>query len=139
LWDLTVDPRLLDFRAGGRRADRLDGDDLRFANAVDGGDAGTDGDAIHMHRAGAAQRHAAAEFGAGHAQHVAQYPEERRISVDIDVMHLAVDVDGEGHGMLLYSNPYCISAYDPSYGVHVQTSLIAASILPRGAFEYGQI
>ena len=33
------------------------------------------GDAVDMHGAGAAQRHAAAELGAGHAEHVAQHPQ----------------------------------------------------------------
>ena len=37
-----------------------------------------------MDRTGAAQCHAAAELRAGHAQHVAQHPEQRRIAVDID-------------------------------------------------------
>jgi hypothetical protein len=37
-----------------------------------------------MHCAGAAKRNAAAEFGAVHAEHVAQHPEERRVGVDID-------------------------------------------------------
>jgi len=37
-----------------------------------------------MQGAGAAQRYAAAEFRAGHAEPVAQHPEQRRIAVDID-------------------------------------------------------
>ena len=44
------------------------------------------GDAVDMHRAGAAQRHAAAELRAGHAEHVAQHPQQRRVAVDIDGM-----------------------------------------------------
>ena len=46
------------------------------------------GDAVDVDGAGAAQRHAAAELGAGHAQHVAQHPEERRVAVDIDVVRV---------------------------------------------------
>ena len=53
-----------------------------------------------MHRAGAAQRHAAAEFCAGHAEDVAQYPEQRCVAVDIDGVRVAVNFDGEGHGLL---------------------------------------
>ena len=53
-----------------------------------------------MHRASTAQCHAATEFGAGQAQHVAQHPEERGVAVDIDVVYVAVDFDGEGHGIV---------------------------------------
>ena len=41
---------------------------------------------------------AATELRAGHAQHVAQYPEERRVAIDIDRPIDAVDLDREGHG-----------------------------------------
>ena len=61
------------------------------------------GCAVDMHGTGAAQRHATAEFRAGHAEHVAQHPEKRRIPVDIDTVPVAVDVDGEGHGVLSFS------------------------------------
>jgi hypothetical protein len=50
-----------------------------------------------MHSTGAAQRHAAAELRAGHAQHVAQHPEERRVVVDIDAVCVPVHFNGEGH------------------------------------------
>ena len=60
------------------------------------------GHAIEMHRAGAAERHAAAELRAGHAQHVAQHPEQRRVAVDIDAVRAAVDFDGEGHGVFSF-------------------------------------
>src|SRR5262245_6787954 len=101
LHDLAVEPGLLDPGAGRGRTDRLDRGDRGAADAVDGGDAGADGDAVDMHGAGAAQRQAAAELGAGHAEHVAQHPEERRVAVDIDAVGAAVDFDGEGHGVLL--------------------------------------
>src|SRR5882757_9507941 len=58
--DLAIEPRLLDPGARRGRADDLDGGDLRAADDVDRGDAGTRGDTVDMHRAGAAQRHAAA-------------------------------------------------------------------------------
>ena len=50
-----------------------------------------------MHRAGAAQRRAAAELGAGQAQGVAQGPEDGRGGVDVERLVAAVDVQG-GHG-----------------------------------------
>src|ERR1700748_3459169 len=71
---LAVEPAFLDLGARHCRADRLDRRDRGGANAVDRGDAGTGGDAVDMHGAGAAERHAAAELRAGHAEHVAQNP-----------------------------------------------------------------
>ena len=50
-----------------------------------------------MYRAGAAQRHAAAELRAGHAQHVAQNPQERRVAVDIDRPNSAIHFDVVWH------------------------------------------
>src|SRR5438270_283078 len=87
-------------RLSSRRADRLDCCDLRFADAIDRSDTGAHRDAIEMHGASAAQCHAAAELRAGHAQHVAQHPKQRRVAVDIDAMRLTVDFNGEGHDVL---------------------------------------
>ena len=101
--DLEIEPGLLDLGAGRRRADRLDGGDLGCADAVDRSDAGAGGGAVDMHRAGAAERHAAAELGAGHAEHVAQHPQERRVAVDIDAMGGSVDFNGESHGCVSFS------------------------------------
>src|SRR5262249_20447621 len=36
--------------------------------------------------------------------HVAQYPEQRRVAIDIDGVRVAVDFNGEGHGVLSFSN-----------------------------------
>src|SRR5208282_1353020 len=71
--------------------------DLGFADALDGGDTGAGGNTVDMHGARTAERHATAEFRAGHAEHVAQHPEERRVAVDIDAVCVPVDRDGEGH------------------------------------------
>src|SRR5215470_6986753 len=102
LRDLAVDPGLLDLGAGRARADRLDRRDRRAADAVDRRDAGPDGEAVDVHGTGAAERHAAAELGAGHAEHVAHDPEERRVAVDIDAVRAAVDFDVEGHGVFSF-------------------------------------
>jgi hypothetical protein len=80
-------------------------------------------DAIEVHGAGATQRLAAAEFGAGHPQHVAQHPEQRRIAIDIGRVRLPVDLNDEGHRALLFAGTD-------------QTSLIATSMLPRVPLEY---
>src|SRR3984893_11933807 len=54
--DLPVEPGLLDLGAHRCRADCLDRGDLGGADAVDRGDAGTDGGAVDMHGARAAER-----------------------------------------------------------------------------------
>src|SRR5215468_3889996 len=95
--DFAVEPSLLDPGARGCRADRLDRRHLRFADAVDRCDAGTGGDAIDMYGAGAAQGHAAAELRAGHAENVAQHPEQRRIAVDINLVGVSVDFNAKRH------------------------------------------
>ena len=64
-----------------------------LADAVDRGDAGPRRRAVDMHGAGAAQRGSAAEFGAGHAKHIAQHPKQRRVGVDIDAVCGSVDFD----------------------------------------------
>src|SRR6266550_4530751 len=96
--DLAVEPGLLDLGARRCRADRLDRRDLGSADAVDRSNAGTGGDAVDMHGAGAAERHAAAELRAGHAEHVAQYPQERSVAINIDRPIDAVDLDCGCHG-----------------------------------------
>src|SRR5215469_17615476 len=48
-----------------------------------------------MDRAGAALSNAAAVFGAGQAQRVAQHPQQRGVRIDIDIELLRMFVDGE--------------------------------------------
>src|ERR1051326_8638721 len=100
LHDFTIEPGLLDPGACRRSADRLDRRHARLADAVDRGDAGARGDAVDVHGAGPAQRHTAAEFRAGHAEHVAEHPEQRRVAIDVDAVRSPIDLDGEGHGRL---------------------------------------
>jgi hypothetical protein len=64
--------------------------------AIDGSNARASGNAVEVHGASAAQRHAATEFRSGHAQHVAQH--QWRVPVDIDTVRRPIDVDGESHG-----------------------------------------
>src|SRR5438093_1388251 len=47
-----------------------------------------------------AERHAATELRAGHAEHVAQHPQERGVAVDIDRPIDAVELDRGGHSYL---------------------------------------
>src|SRR3989442_30954 len=63
---------------------------LMTQHPTGGGDAGTRRYSVDMHGAGAAKCNAAAEFGAGHTEHVAQHPEERRVGIDIDTVRGSV-------------------------------------------------
>src|SRR5215831_16918494 len=86
LYYLEIEPSLLQGLALRRRADRLDR-----------GDKGPDGLPVDMDRASAAECHAAAELRAGHAEHVAQHPQERRVAVDIDLALSSVYFDFVDH------------------------------------------
>src|SRR5262245_40703230 len=98
--DLPVEPGFLDLGARRGRADRLDRRDLGGTDAVDRGDAGTGGVVVDMHGAGAAEGHAADELRAGHAEHIAQHPQERRVAVDINLALSSVYFDSIGHNCL---------------------------------------
>src|ERR1700736_6835152 len=98
--DLAVEPSLLDFRARRRRADRFDGGDLGRADAVDRRDAGAGANAAEVPGAAPPQPKAAAELRAGHAEHVAQHPQQRRVAVDVDGLNGAVDLDFVRHESL---------------------------------------
>src|SRR6516164_1864153 len=59
---------------------------------TDSGGAGTGGLAVDMHRAGAAQRDAAAVFRSGELQLIAQVPKQRRRWIAIEGLRLAIDL-----------------------------------------------
>jgi hypothetical protein len=50
-----------------------------------------------MDGAGSAQRQAASKLGPGQPEDVAQYPEQRRVTVDIDYVIRSIDMDCVGH------------------------------------------
>src|SRR4051794_33557754 len=79
------------------RADRrqpLDGDDLLVgAHRAQGQRAGAGRDAVDMHRAGAALGDAAAILRAGHAELLADHPQQRRVGLGLDGVRLSVDVE----------------------------------------------
>jgi len=95
-----IEPRLLHLRPTRRGADALDRGDRAVADRTDRQQAGADGFAVEVHRAGAALRDAATELRTGHAEHVAQRPEQRCVAVDIDHSVNAVNLDRRGHGYL---------------------------------------
>src|SRR3954454_24077524 len=87
------EPGLLD-RMRAVRRQPLDGDDLLVrADRAQGQRAGARRDAVDMHRAGAALGDAAAVLGASHAELLANEPEQRRVGLGLDRMHLSVDVE----------------------------------------------
>src|SRR5712675_831817 len=92
-------PSRLDFLARGRGSDGLDGGDPLAGRRGHRGDAGPYRLAVDVNRARAAKARAAAEFRAGHVQHVAQRPQQRRVVGDIEVAGLSVDVERD-HGVL---------------------------------------
>jgi hypothetical protein len=54
--------------------------------------------------AGAAERHAAAELRAGHAEHVTPTQSSGRVAIDIDAVIHAIDFDPERYGCLVDVN-----------------------------------
>src|SRR2546425_12668731 len=91
LHDLEVEPGPLHLAAARRFAHGLDGRDRLADDRGHRRDAGADRPAIQMHRAGSAQRRAAAELGAGQSDHVAQYPEQGHVRGYVHRVRLAVD------------------------------------------------
>src|SRR6266850_2772127 len=98
---LQLDPGLLDLLAGGGGTNGLDGSDALAGRGRDRRDARAHRLAVEVDRARAAQGEAATEFRAGHAEHIAQHPEQRRVVVDIDAASLAVDCQRMWHLSLL--------------------------------------
>src|SRR2546425_7333358 len=87
---LQLDPGLLDLLAGGGGTDRLDRSDAPAGRGRDRRDARAHRLAVEMDRARAAQSEAAAGFRAGHPQHIANHPEQRRGVVHIDAAGLSL-------------------------------------------------
>ena len=54
-----------------------------------------------MHGARSAKRDTTAEFGAAHAEHVAQHPEQRGIGIDIDAVRGSVNLYSERRHLLI--------------------------------------
>jgi hypothetical protein len=69
----------------------LDRGDILGADGTDGHLARARGDAVDMHSAGTAQGDPATVFGARESYRVAQYPEQGRIGLDIDIVGLSID------------------------------------------------
>src|SRR5260370_10847668 len=98
-------PGLLHGMAAVRRK-AFDGGDFLARDAGNRGDAGTGGFAVDVHGTGSAERHAAAELGAGHIQGVTKHPEQRHVRADIDGLRFAVQGKTDGHGVLPIADRY---------------------------------
>lgn len=92
LHHLQLHPRLLQGRALGRLADRLDRGVALSPTLSTGVRQERTGWPSRCTVQGAAQRLAATELGRGHAEHVAQHPQKRGVAVDVDFMRCAVDL-----------------------------------------------
>src|ERR1700676_4386018 len=98
--DLPVEPSLLDLGTCGRVTNCFDRRNLGVADAVNRGDTGPRRYIVDVHRASATQGHAAAELRAGHAEHIAQHPEQRCIAIDIHRPTCPVYLERKSHGSL---------------------------------------
>jgi hypothetical protein len=110
LGNVFFHPGLLDGMAaiGG---ETFDGGDFFARDAGDRGDAGTRGFAVDVHGAGSAERHAAAEFGAGHVERVAKHPEQGHVRADVDGLRFAVQGESGGHGVLPLAGEYATTTW----------------------------
>src|SRR4029077_13109934 len=89
--NFQVQPCLLHPRSCGRGADALDRGDGAIADRADWQETRTYRFAINMHRASATLRDAAAELGAGHAEHIAQQPKQRHVTGRVEGSVFTVD------------------------------------------------
>src|SRR3954465_15488906 len=74
-------------------AETFDGGDLLAGDVAQGGLAGSHGFAVDVNRAGAAQAGAAAEFGAGHLQLLADGPQQWRVRRRLDGHIPPIDIE----------------------------------------------
>src|SRR5262249_49413358 len=77
--------------------------DLLARGAADRGHTRPHRLAVEVERAGAAQRHAAAELGTGETERFPDNPEQRGVWIDIDGVISAVDSQLDSHRNLLKS------------------------------------
>src|SRR6516225_5174325 len=90
--DFQIQPGLLYLRSAWIGAHAFDRGDGAVADRTDRQQARADRLAVDMHRASAALRNAAAEFGAGHAKHIAQHPQQWHVRGRLEASVFAVDV-----------------------------------------------
>src|SRR4029077_11618247 len=108
LRDVKADPGVLDLLARRGLSDRFDRRDALALGDLHRGHTRADRLAVEVHGTGAASGDAAAELGAGEADHIAQYPEQRHIvryvlgvrgTVDAHSGHPTLSRVGEGSSL----------------------------------------
>src|SRR5262249_56766841 len=90
--DFQIQPGLLDRGSRARSADALDRCNAAIADGADRQQTGAQRFALYVYSAGAALRDAAAEFGAGHAEHVAQHPKQWHVRGGVEASVFTVDI-----------------------------------------------
>src|SRR5882672_3868848 len=106
---VVLDPGLLHLVQRGALRQAFDGRDLLPGSRADREGARADRRAVEMYGARPALGDAAAVFGAGEADLLADHPEQRRIGVDIDLVGLAID--GQSNHFSSFRN--CKRPYPP--------------------------
>src|SRR5882757_3063392 len=101
LRDVDLAPGLL-HRVIAAGMQPFDGGDLAVADVGHRGDAGAHRLLADQNRAGAAQRLAAAELGAGQSDFVAEIPEQGKIRIAFPVLFPAVDLHLDHDGSSLF-------------------------------------
>src|SRR5712671_1680429 len=97
LHDVELEPCLLKSLSNRRLSNRFDRGDGFLTDGTDGRYARAHRHAVDVHGAGAAQGDAAAELCTRDAEHIAQHPQQRSVSIDVDCPRSAVDVERECH------------------------------------------
>src|SRR5579864_3468470 len=95
LWDLVIDPGLL-HRRKSVLSDCLNRRNIRSDHGADGRNAAALGLAVYVHGAGAALGDTAAELRSGEADFVTDHPQQRRVNLHVEIVHLTVDLQFDG-------------------------------------------
>src|SRR6266850_4139226 len=97
LHNVELEPGLLKSLSDRRLSNRFDRGDGFLADGTDRRYARAHRHAVDVNGAGAAQGDAAAELRTRDAEHIAQHPQERSVSIDVYCLRGAVDLDSECH------------------------------------------
>jgi len=96
LGHVNFDPGLLDGMIAFL-GETFDGGDFLAGDGGNRRDAGTGGFSVDVNGTSSAERHAAAELGAGHVQGVAQDPEQGHLGINVYGLGFSVEGERDGH------------------------------------------
>ena len=94
-----------------------------------------------MHRAGAAQRRAAAELGAGEAELFTHHPQQRRVGIKVQRHALAIEDEKTGVKVLQTQLPASALRFAPPQGIlkpGTQYKASIGAIGPSGNASYAE-